>query len=102
MNGKLVRDKIPHIIQEKGQEAESIILDESTYRDALRRKLEEEVTEYLRDEVPNPDELADILEVVYCLGELDQHTQSDLETRRLKKAEERGSFKERIFLFQES
>ena len=42
---KLVRDRIPEIIRESGNECEVIILSETEYRQALRQKLIEEAAE---------------------------------------------------------
>ena len=63
---KLVRDKIPQIIEEKGGKAEIRILSDEEYRTFLEAKLDEEVAEYHRDQCA--EELADILEVVYALA----------------------------------
>jgi len=93
---KLVRDNIPAIINKKGQKAVTKRLDDAEYRFQLERKLQEEVDEYLADK--NGDELADILEVVYALGEALQLTPEMLEMLRRKKAEERGVFKDRVLL----
>lgn len=46
----------------------------------------------------NTEELADILEVVYALGELHQAAPEKLEVIRKKKAGERGSFKKKLIL----
>lgn len=93
---KLVRDKIPEIITVKGGTANTRVLDEEEYIEALEEKLREEVIEYV--DQPSAEELADILEIVYALGELQGLKPHDIEDVRKTKAEERGSFKERIFL----
>ncbi|MBI2151358.1 nucleoside triphosphate pyrophosphohydrolase, partial [Candidatus Woesearchaeota archaeon] len=63
---KLVRDYIPRIIEEKGKIAETHIAGDKEYFAALKDKLQEEVAEYL--ESGSPEELADIMKVVYALG----------------------------------
>ena len=44
---KLVRDRIPEICTKNGQKANTSVLDEVSYQQALRKKLVEEVNEYL-------------------------------------------------------
>jgi predicted house-cleaning noncanonical NTP pyrophosphatase (MazG superfamily) len=93
---KLVRDKIPEIIERKGEKALFHIADEAEYRSQLERKLKEETAEFLKDK--NAEELADILEVVYALAATLNVSLEELERLRLKKAQERGDFKKRIIL----
>ena len=63
---KLVRDRIPEIIAAHGSVPHTRILEEGEYRTALEAKLDEEAAEYHRDKTP--EELADILEVVFALA----------------------------------
>ena len=66
--GKLVRDRIPQIIQSKGLEPIVYSADTDEYAARLRGKLSEEVAEFLESD-SDPEELADILEVLYALAE---------------------------------
>ncbi|MBI2668852.1 nucleoside triphosphate pyrophosphohydrolase [Candidatus Woesearchaeota archaeon] len=93
---KLVRDKIPEIIQRDGKKPIISIADEKEYRLKLREKLQEEVDEFLDSE--NVEELADILEVVYALADVEKVTTAELEKIREKKEQERGGFRKRIIL----
>lgn len=43
---KLVRDKIPQIIEASGKKANVIVLDDITYEKMLEEKLQEELDEY--------------------------------------------------------
>ena len=93
---KLVRDKIPEIIETGGQKPVTRILDKEEYMTALEQKLDEEVQEFHKDK--NLEELADILEVVYALTEAKGHTLEALTETCDRKRNVRGGFQERIFL----
>jgi len=93
---KLVRDRIPEIIEAAGKNADVRTAEESEYKDLLQQKLLEEVDEFL--ESGNPEELADILEVVISLGSLYDLSCAELMKMAEEKREKRGGFKERIVL----
>lgn len=93
---KLVRDKIPEIICSSGYEPVTRVLDDGEYVAELEKKLDEEVAEY--HESKSVEELADILEVVYALCEAHGKNVSELMDVYEKKHDERGGFKEKIFL----
>lgn len=93
---KLVRDKIPEIIEKQGKIPCVRILADDEYNLALERKLDEEVAEYHKDK--NLEELADILEVIYALTENLGCTKEELMAAYQKKHEARGGFAERILL----
>ncbi len=93
---KLVRDKIPQLIEQQGEKAHIQILDEKEYTKELLKKLNEEVNEYLESQ--DVEELADILEVIYAICESKTITLDELEKRRLEKFYKRGGFSQRIFL----
>jgi predicted house-cleaning noncanonical NTP pyrophosphatase (MazG superfamily) len=63
--GKLVRDKIPQIIRSKGLEPVIYTASTEEYSARLRDKLQEEVDEFIVSD-SDPEELADILEVLYA------------------------------------
>lgn len=93
--GKLIRDKIPAIIRAKGQQPIIRVADVTEYRFLLRAKLSEEVSEFLASD-DDPEELADILEVLLALAEYIGTGPEQLEKLRVVKAQERGGFAERI------
>jgi len=94
---KLVRDKIPEIIESKeGKKPKTRMLSDEEFHEQLIAKLLEEAEEYNNDR--NPEELADILEVVFALAKLNGISRKSLEQMREKKAGERGAFEKRIFL----
>ena len=93
---KLVRDRIPEIIEDSGKTAFSHILNDDEYILELDRKLNEECAEYQADK--SIEELADMLEVMYAIVDARGYSVSELEKIRKEKAEKRGGFKNRIFL----
>jgi len=93
--GKLVRDKIPQIIRSKGLEPVIYTASTEEYATRLRDKLREEVEEFIASD-DDPEELADILEVLYALAGQAGTDQQQLEKLRAAKAEERGGFDDRI------
>ena len=95
-HNKLVRDKIPEIIEKAGKKAYTHILSEEDYMTELDKKLNEECAEYQADK--SIEELADMLEVMYAIAEARGWSVSELEAVRREKAEKRGAFERRIFL----
>jgi predicted house-cleaning noncanonical NTP pyrophosphatase (MazG superfamily) len=91
---KLVRDRIPEILDGKGVPYEKRVADDTEYRSELIKKLVEEAAEFA--EAGAAEELADVLEVVAALRTLPEY--ADVETVRIQKAEERGAFTERFIL----
>lgn len=92
----MVRDKIPAIIEASGAVANTRILEDEEYLDALFDKQAEEARE-LR-ESRDLDELADNLEVLHSIGRALGYTPEEIEAAREQKAQERGEFRKRIFL----
>ena len=93
---KLVRDRIPELIEAQGEKPNIRILDQEEYLYHLKQKLDEEVGEYHRDKTA--EELADILEVVYALAEAAGCSEQELLAAYQKKHDARGGFGKRIFL----
>lgn len=87
---KLVRDNIPDEIQSEGRDCEIRELSDEEYREHLRIKLTEEVTEFLQD--GNVEELVDIMEVVYALGIQSGVSPEQLEQLRNDKLIQKGGF----------
>jgi predicted house-cleaning noncanonical NTP pyrophosphatase (MazG superfamily) len=92
---KLVRNKIPQLIRSQGLEPLVYVADAEEYSARLRDKLAEEVDEFLASD-NDPEELVDILEVLYALAEQIGTDRQRLEQLRAAKAEERGGFADRI------
>ena len=95
-HNKLIRDKIPEIIESSGRTPVIRTLDDTEYLTELDRKLNEECAEYQADK--SLEELADMLEVIYAIAEVRGHSPEELEQVRAEKAAKRGGFKKRIYL----
>lgn len=93
---KLVRDKIPEIIRDRGDTAVTRVLDGKEFSEHLTKKLAEEVQEYLSD--GTVEELADIYEVILAILRHKNVPFESFEELRKRKLLERGGFSERIFL----
>lgn len=101
IHNKLVRDKIPDIISSRGEVAEIRTLDDDhEFLNELCKKIIEEAHEVAAN--PSVDELADVLEVVRATGKRLGYSMQDIENARVKKAEARGGFDERIYLMSTS
>lgn len=93
---KLVRDNIPDICRKNGQVPKISILDEESYGRELKKKLVEEVNEFL--ESGDTEELADIAEVIDALSEYGGASFEKVIEMKNKKAKTNGKFENRIFL----
>ena len=99
MYNKLVRDKIPEIIESNGEIPVVRTLDNLEYKIELERKLEEEVKEALNESGENRiEEFADILEVMISLARLENKTLDDIINACDKKRKKRGGFDKKIYL----
>ncbi len=95
---KLVRDRIPEIIEASGNRCKTKILSDKEYLTMLDAKLNEEIAEYQQDK--SLEELADVLEVIRAITVARGHSLEELERIRIKKAQQRGSFEKKIFLIE--
>ena len=95
-HNKLVRDRLPQIIEASGRACVTHVLGAAEYIAALDAKLQEELNEYLAD--GSMEELADLLEVMMAVAEARGHSFTEVEVLRREKAEKRGGFAQRIFL----
>lgn len=93
---KLVRDKVPHMIE--GQEKVVTVerVSGENYFLKLKEKLQEEVAEFIEDGAV--EELADIIEVIYAICAFKDINLEQLEQLRLIKVQNRGAFKQGLVL----
>ena len=97
---KAIRDKIPEIIKNSGNSCNVKKLSNEEFLEKIEAKLSEEIDEYQNDK--NPEELADILAVIYRIAELKGISKEELEKIRIGKVEKRGAFEENLFLIDTS
>jgi len=84
------------IIKKSGNECNVKTLSDEEFLIELEKKLREEIGEYLGSK--SVEELADIVEVIERISELKGASFDKLERIRRKKADERGRFKDNLFL----
>lgn len=99
---KLVRDKIPQVIEKTNKQFSTRILSKEEYMVEVKKKMNEELEEY-QEAATNEEaveELADLLELVHAAVKIHGATIEQLEEVRRAKAEKRGGFEKRIFLIE--
>lgn len=94
-HNKLVRDRIPEIIEASGRRCEWEVLSEEEYLARLDEKLQEELAEYLEDK--SLEELADLLEVLMAVAAA-RGSMAEVEAIRVEKKAKRGGFEKKILL----
>ena len=93
---KLIRDKIPEIINKRGGKVIIHKANSQEYWKKLKEKLLEEVKEFFKNETI--EELADILEVVEAIRVFKKFDNKKVLDVKRKKLKERGGFRKRIIL----
>jgi predicted house-cleaning noncanonical NTP pyrophosphatase (MazG superfamily) len=97
---KLIRDKIPEIIEKDNAIPKVSVLDDEKFAVALKEKLIEEAKELLdaktQEEILN--ELSDILQLVESIATNINLTIAEIEKQKLAKKEKRGGFEKKLFL----
>ena len=96
---KLIRDKIPEIIDHSKRKYEVIVLPDDEFEVALRDKLVEEAQEAIRAE--NSElitELADLQEIIFALMKVHKIDPTEFEAIRLQRLKTRGGFEKRLKL----
>lgn len=93
---KLVRDRIPEIIEADGGRPVIHRADDAEYGRRLREKLVEEAQEFAAD--GDPEEIADVLAVLEAICAFEGIDDDHLADLRREKRERRGGFGDRIVL----
>lgn len=99
---KLVRDRIPEIIEQAGVKCIVRVLDSAEYFAELKIKMHEELEEYEKATTDEEaiEELADLLELVYAAARNHGASAEELQNVREDKAQKRGKFEKRLFLME--
>lgn len=100
IHNKLVRDKIPDVIESNNETAVIHILLEAEYKSELFKKLLEECSEVINSKSSKEviEELADVLEIIKSIAELEGKSLDDVMEIADKKRLKRGGFNKRIYL----
>lgn len=93
---KLVRDRIPEIIESSGNKCEIEVVSDEVALEYLYKKLNEEVSELLEDK--NLDEIADVMEVLFAIGSKYGYSEENVLNRRNEKKCARGGFEDNLIL----
>jgi predicted house-cleaning noncanonical NTP pyrophosphatase (MazG superfamily) len=101
--GKLIRDRIPEIIEAAGKRHKVRILDEAAYQEALAAKLIEEGQEVVAavssgTRQQQIEELADVYEVLDALLAVTGIASEEVAAVQAARRKERGGFAERLWL----
>lgn len=97
---KLVRDRIPEIIEASGKTCLTAVLSEEAYLHMLDLKLNEELAEY--QESKSVEELADLVEVIAAAAKARGYSWDRLMKVRNEKLQQRGGFDQKILLLEVS
>jgi predicted house-cleaning noncanonical NTP pyrophosphatase (MazG superfamily) len=93
---KLVRDKIPQLIKDRGARCETEILPDYKRQAFLFFKLHEEVDEFMKS--PSKEEYGDVMEVLKAIKIHMGWEDEELEKAQTDKYNERGGFEKFILL----
>ena len=95
---KLVRDRIPKIIEASGKTCLTATLSDEAYLHMLDQKLNEELAEY--QESKSMEELADLIEVIAATARARGCSWEQLLRIRNQKRAKRGGFEKKILLME--
>lgn len=100
---KLIRDKIPEIIEKSGKKCVVEVMDDETYMDKLSAKLKEELAEVETELKNNNDEaaikeLADLQEVILAIVDAIGGDRESFERIRKSKVASNGAFEKKLLL----
>ena len=96
MYNKLVRDKIPRIIEEAGKSCICHAVEGDVLKTYAKKKLREEIEEFLED--PCLEEAGDVMEIFHFLCDLYDIKDSQVMASSTAKRVTRGGFNEGLIL----
>lgn len=99
-HNKLIRDKIPEIIEANRGKYELRVMEVEEFKKELKKKLIEESREAQNagGKESITKELADVLEIIKSIAESENIEFTSVEQEQTKKKEKRGGFKKKLFL----
>lgn len=95
---KLVRDNVPSVIRDQGRKAVVKIATDGEFYERIKLKLVEEAEEFKSH--MEEEDLADILEVIHKICELNEIEFESLEKLRIKKRNRLGGFDKKVILWE--
>lgn len=96
---KLIRDKIPQIIERRGGTYKVKVLKEREFAAAVRKKLLEETREAVKAPTHQlGEELADVFETIQTLASFYSLSLAEIKKKQTEKRKKRGGFAKRLYL----
>jgi predicted house-cleaning noncanonical NTP pyrophosphatase (MazG superfamily) len=103
---KLVRDKIPEIVEGIiGKKVKwKVLKTDKEYKKYLLVKIFEEVSEFenAKEKIHKTEEMADIMEILDALISINKLKLSDIRKIQKQKAKKRGGFEKRILMIEKA
>ena len=87
---KLVRDRIPEIIEYSGNHCEVEIVNDEVALEYLYKKLNEEIEKLLEDK--HIEEIVDLVEVLFAIGKKYGYSEEDILNKRCEKRKKSSGF----------
>jgi len=87
---KLVRDKIPQIIEDDGKRALVSQITRGAFKEYALKKLREEVEEFIQE--PSAEEAADIIEILETICNREAILPDEIKAQRIAKRVTKGAF----------
>ena len=98
---KLIRDRIPEIIENSGSKSKIRTLDDEEYKEELLKKIVEEAKEVLETKGDRKEfikEIGDVLELIDYLIKVFNLDSEEIEKVKKERKESRGGFDKKLFL----
>ena len=97
---ELVRDKIPDIMIKKDSIPEFRILDDYEYLEELKKKILEELLDFLQDDYV--DKLVDVYDLIFAILDAKGIDYNEFYNYRAYNEQEKGAYKKKIYLISDN
>jgi len=99
---KLIRDKIPEVIEDSGKSYKIRKLDDREYLEKVKEKIIEETNELVesKSRVDIINEIADVYEIIEALMDIKKITPSEVSKVKENKKVSRGAFDKKLLLIE--